>query len=193
MSTVYTATEANEKNNMKIAITGHSAGIGQALAKQYESRGHEIIGLSKRNGHNIRNIPKIANLIEPCDMFINNAQVGFAQTELLFEMAKRWQGSQKHIMVISTMMTEHSVSVLPDITEYWCQKTVLELAVSQLKNQHLGIKFTVVRPGDIATSNNKTVPPSADVNNWATSLLDILDLAEKNNLRIPTISMGALT
>ena len=74
---------------MKIAITGHSAGIGQALAKQYEARGHEIVGLSKRYGHNIKTIPKIADHIEPCDMFINNAQSGFAQTELLFEMARR--------------------------------------------------------------------------------------------------------
>ena len=41
---------------MKIAITGHSAGIGQALAKQYEARGHEIVGLSKRYGHNIKKI-----------------------------------------------------------------------------------------------------------------------------------------
>lgn len=42
---------------MKIAITGHTAGIGQALAKAYE--GHEIIGLSKRDGNNIRNVAKI--------------------------------------------------------------------------------------------------------------------------------------
>ena len=71
---------------MKIAITGHTAGIGQALAKQYADRGHEIVGLSKREGHNIRVIPKIADLIEPCDVFINNAQAGYAQTELLFEI-----------------------------------------------------------------------------------------------------------
>ena len=32
---------------MKIAITGHTAGIGKALAEQYSNRGHEIVGLSK--------------------------------------------------------------------------------------------------------------------------------------------------
>ena len=113
MLAVYTATKTVEKTSMKIAITGHSAGIGQALTKQYEARGHEIIGLSKRHGHNIRNIPKIADQIEPCDMFVNNAQAGFAQTELLFEMARRWKDTKKHIVVISTMMTEYPVSVLP--------------------------------------------------------------------------------
>ena len=61
---------------MKIAITGHTAGIGKALTNQYVNQGHEIVGLSKREGNNIRNIPKICDQIEPCDMFINNAQSG---------------------------------------------------------------------------------------------------------------------
>ena len=58
---------------MKIAITGHSAGIGQALAKIYTEQGHDIVGLSRRTGYNIRSIPKVATMIEPCDVFINNA------------------------------------------------------------------------------------------------------------------------
>ena len=49
---------------MKIAITGHSAGIGQALSKVYESKGHEVVGLSRRNGNNIRALPKILNPME---------------------------------------------------------------------------------------------------------------------------------
>ena len=44
---------------MKIAITGHSAGIGQALAMLYVKQGHEVVGLSRRNGYNIRSIPKV--------------------------------------------------------------------------------------------------------------------------------------
>jgi short-subunit dehydrogenase len=73
---------------MKIAITGHTAGIGQALAEIYSSNGHEIVGLSRRNGYNIRSTSKVVSMIEPCDIFINNAQVGFAQTELLFAVYK---------------------------------------------------------------------------------------------------------
>jgi len=189
VSAVYTATKTIEKNTMKIAITGHSAGIGKALAEQYQQRGHEIVGLSRRDGHNIRNIPKIADHIESCDMFINNAQAGFAQTELLFEMARRWNNTGKHILVISTAMTEFPVSVLPGMTEYWCQKTILETAVSQLRHRQPGIKFTIVRPGDIATSPDKTVPPSADVNNWAETLVKIFELTDPN-LDIPEISLG---
>jgi len=175
---------------MKIAITGHTAGIGQALAEMYKH--HEIIGLSKREGNNIRSIPKIADQIEPCDMFINNAQAGYAQTELLFEMAQRWVGTRKHIIVISTMMTQDPVSVLPGLgmDHYRVQKIALEEAVRQIRNRHIGIRLTIVRPGNIATSLEKTVPPAADVNNWANVLVSVLTMAEANNLIIPDISLG---
>ena len=175
---------------MKIAITGHTAGIGKALAQAYHK--HEIIGLSKRDGNNIRNIPKIADLIEPADVFINNAQAGYAQTELLFEMCKRWSGSvDKHIVVISTMMTQWPVSTIPELAEYRIQKISLEQAVQQLRYIHWNPRITIVRPGDIATSPEKTMPPSADVDVWARSLVQILELADANGLDIPEISLGA--
>lgn len=177
---------------MKIAITGHTAGIGQALARLYTNQGHDIVGLSKREGWNIRNVLKICDQIEPCDVFVNNAQAGYAQTELLFEMAQRWQGTRKHIVVISTMMTQSPVSVLPglDMDQYRVQKVALEEAVQQIRNRQLGIKLTIVRPGNIATSPDKTIPPAANVDVWAATLHEIFDLAAKNNLRIPEISLG---
>lgn len=177
---------------MKIAITGHTAGIGEALATIYGQAGHEIVGLSKRDGNNIRNLPKICDQIEPCDVFINNAQAGFAQTELLFEMAQRWTGSKKHIIVISTMMTQQPVSSIPglDMDQYRIQKLSLEQAVHQLRSRGLGIQFTIVRPGNIATSADKTVPPAADTAVWAQTLVNVLNLATDNNLVIPDISLG---
>ena len=179
---------------MKIAITGHTAGIGQALSNEYIRLGHEIVGLSKRDGNNIRNIPKICDQIEPCNIFINNAQAGYAQTELLFEMAARWQGTGKHIIVISTMMTQDPISVLSglDMDQYRVQKVALEHAVHQLRHRQLGVKIIIVRPGNIATSSDKTVPPAADVDNWARTLLNILDMAQSNNLSLPDISLGPL-
>ena len=179
---------------MKIAITGHTAGIGQALANEYTLAGNDVVGLSQREGNNIRNIPKICDQIEPCDVFVNNAQAGYAQTELLFEMAQRWQGTKKHIMVISTMMTQDPVSSIPGLgmDHYRLQKIALEEAVRQIRHRRLGINITIVRPGNIATSPDKTVPPAADVNNWAKTLLGLLDMAKNNNLSIPDISLGPI-
>jgi nucleoside-diphosphate-sugar epimerase len=76
--------------------------------------------------------------------------------------------------------------------QYRIQKVALEQAVHQLKNRQLEIRFTIVRPGNIATSPDKTVPPAADVNNWARTLLDLFDMSEKNNLMIPDISLGPI-
>jgi len=177
---------------MKIAITGHTAGIGQALAQQYQLLGHEIVGLSRREGNNIRNIPKICDQIESCDVFVNNAQAGYSQTELLFEMVKRWQQTKKHIVNISTQMTQEPVSSLPglEMDQYRIQKIALEESVKQLRNRRLGVRLTIVRPGNIATSADKTVPPAADVNNWARTLIGIFELANANDLRIQDISLG---
>jgi nucleoside-diphosphate-sugar epimerase len=177
---------------LKIAITGHTAVIGQALANEYRLDGHEIVGLSQREGNNIRNTPKICDQIESCDVFVNNAQAGYAQTELLFEMASRWTGTNKHIVVISTMMTQDPVSVLSglDMDQYRVQKVALEEAVHQIRHRRLGIKITIVRPGYIATQPEQTVPPAADVNNWARTLLDLFDMAKNNDLTIPDISLG---
>ena len=176
---------------MKIAITGHTAGIGRSLANSYHLRGHEILGLSKRNGDNIRNIIKISQKIEPCDMWINNAQDGFAQTELLFEMARRWQGTRKHIMVISTMMTQQPVSPLPglEMDLYRVQKIALEESVRQIRNRKIKINITLIRPGNVATSADKTVPPAADVDHWAEVLVKLFETAGPD-LVIPEISLA---
>ena len=95
---------------MKIAITGHTHGIGEAFTKQLTARNHEIIGISRRDGENIRRIQHTTTLIEPTELFINNAQSYYAQTELLYEVWKRWQNQKKWIWNISTIMTEEPIN-----------------------------------------------------------------------------------
>jgi nucleoside-diphosphate-sugar epimerase len=176
----------------KIAITGHSAGIGQALAKIYESQGHEVVGLSRRNGYNIRSIPKIVEKIRDCDIFINNAQIGFVQTELLFAIYKEWQDVEnKKIINISTMMTLEPVSCLPGIEmiEYHNQKLALEEAHRQLLHLHSWPKLCLVKPGAVATQLGQTSPrPFADVNAWAERLVSILDSGP--DLEVGEIALG---
>lgn len=160
---------------MKIAITGGTAGIGQALGDIYETQGHEVLRLSRRTGHNIRVIPKVAAVIEPCDMFINNAQVGYAQTELLFDVAKRWKGSRKTIINISTAMTQYPLSSLPgvEMMEYRLQKVALEEAVKQLRHAQYGIRLIIVRPGVVKTQPDQQDGMDPDI--WAREMIDIID------------------
>lgn len=162
-----------------IAITGHSAGIGLALARIYKKKGHDIIGLSRRNGYNIKSIPKVVNQVKDADIFINNAQAGFAQTELLFALYKEWQGKENKLIInISTMMTAEPLSPIPglDMTEYYVQKVALEEAIKQLRYYRNWPKLCLVKPGAIATQPGQTSPrPYADVNAWAEKLVDLLD------------------
>ena len=160
---------------MKIAITGHSAGIGQALAKIFEAQGHKIIGLSRRNGYNIRSLPKVASMIEPCDMFINNAQVGFAQTELFWEVWNRWKGQEKTIINISTQMTNNSIAPKEEWDQYIIQKKALELAHMQCQERSSLPKLILITPGSIATQPGQHLPEYQDVNEYARETVEYIN------------------
>jgi nucleoside-diphosphate-sugar epimerase len=160
---------------MKIAITGGTAGIGQALAKIYQEQGHEVIVLSRRNGYNIRSLPKVAGMIEPCDMFINNAQVGFAQTELMWEVWNRWQDQKKYIVNISTQMTESMVAPKTEWDQYLIQKKALELAHDQCRQRSDWPQMVLIRPGMVATQPGQCPPQYEDVDLWAKDMIKFVE------------------
>jgi len=146
---------------MRIAITGHKRGIGKAFANQLTSMGHTIVGISRSDGENIRRTAHTASIIEPCDMFINNAISFYAQTELLFEVWHRWQDSEHvhHIWNISTKVCGwEDDRLIPGLSmresmQYRNQKMSLELAHTQLKSQPSKIKMELIRPGAVKTQS----------------------------------------
>jgi len=142
---------------MKIAITGHKRGIGQQFAEQLRDKGHEIVGISRSDGENIRRTVHTASLIEPCDMFINNAISFYAQTELLFEVWHRWRDTDKIIWNISTKVCEQDSDeqidglTMRESMQYRNTKMSLELAHSQLLQQTSNVKMELIRPGCVKT------------------------------------------
>ena len=146
---------------MKIAITGHKKGIGREFARQLKDKGHTIVGISRSDGENIRRTAHTASLIEPCDMFINNAISFYAQTELLFEVWHRWHTSEqvRHIWNISTMVCGwRDDRQIPGLSmresmQYRNQKMSLELAHSQLNSQTSKINMVLIRPGSVNTQS----------------------------------------
>lgn len=142
---------------MKIAITGHRKGIGQQFAEQLRDKGHEIVGISRSDGENIRRTVHTASLIEPCDMFINNAISFYAQTELLFEVWHRWRDTDKIIWNISTKVCEQNRDeqidglTMRESMQYRNTKMSLELAHSQLLQQPSNVKMELIRPGCVKT------------------------------------------
>ena len=180
---------------MKIAITGHTAGIGRAFTKLLESRGHEIVGLSRRDGENIRRIEHTANLIESCDMFINNAQAQYAQTELLYAVWQRWQGIEgRYIWNISTQMIELPINSTPDgqedltMSAYRNQKIALEEATKQLRFKNVWPVVSIIRPGGVATQEKFDNTNKTNVDIWVNSIINIFALNE--NINVSEISVG---
>lgn len=177
---------------MKIAITGHTAGIGKELTKQLEEKGHTVIGISRREKNNIRRIEHTASLVEDADLFINNAQSNYAQTELLYELWKRWHGKKKYIWNISTAMTEHPTNTTPDnqddivMNMYRNQKLSLEEASKQLRSKCPWPMISIIRPGGVATQGKD--PNKYEVDKWVKALLDCF--TSDSNINISEISIS---
>ncbi len=168
---------------MKIAITGHKRGIGKEFADQLQSRGHEIVGISRSDGENIRRVVHTASLIEPCDMFINNAISMYAQTELLFEVWHRWSEIKEahHIWNISTKVCEWdqdkhiSGLTMRESMEYRNQKMALELAHVQLHSQASNITMELIRPGSVNTQSFSE-PNSISAEQYVRQVLEQQDI-----------------
>mgnify|MGYP001169423071 CR=1 FL=1 len=91
---------------MKIAITGHSKGIGQACYDILE-KDHDVLGFSRSNGYDIsktRLIDDIVNQSIDCDVFINNAYSSIAQVDILNRLWHYWRRDKsKTIVNISSL------------------------------------------------------------------------------------------
>jgi len=159
---------------MKIAITGGTTGIGKALLEHYIKKGHTVMDYSKRNGWDIIHHERIAERVAQCDWFFNNAQQGYAQTELLFGVYEYWKDKPgKKIINISSMMAGMTVSCLPgyDMLKYHHQKRTLESAVEVLRNKMTWPQLVTVRPGKVDTQGEG----GADVTAWVSKLVRILE------------------
>jgi len=169
---------------MKIAITGHTEGIGNCFSELLTNEGHEIIGLSRRTGGNIRSLQKVVGPIVECDWFINNAQVGFAQTELLYKVWHQWHDTNKIIWNISSIMATQEGSPF-NMEEYKLQKQTLDQAHHNLK-QRSKCRFVLIRPGKVNTQGEGGAP----VDVWCRAVIDTWNRCEKDNLNLQEISIG---
>jgi hypothetical protein len=170
---------------MKVAITGHSEGIGKCFAEILTEQGHEIVGLSRRTGHNIRSLQKVVGPIVECDWFINNAQVGFAQTELLYKVWHHWHDKPKTIWLIGSIMSTNYKTDF-EMQEYKLQKQTLDQAYYNLKNTRSKCRLALIRPGKVDTQGEG----GADVRAWCNVVLNTWNLCEKSNLNLQEISIG---
>lgn len=133
---------------MKIAITGHTRGLGAELVGRFEERGHQVIGFSRSNGFDISKPADRISIVEKvseCDVFINNAYWGFAQVELLNNMFVTWnKRSNKYIINIGSVSSYHQKT---RHHPYAVHKIALDEQCRQLQPLSRWPVITNIRPG----------------------------------------------
>lgn len=181
---------------MRIAITGHSKGLGAEFKSHYESLGHTVLGFSRRNGYDLRNWSKLQSMLEQindCDMLISCAKPDFVQTTLLYEIYKLWQGQDKTIVNISSALTyiptnPPSLFDDPMMDLYRTSKLSLNEACSQLSFKSELPRIMLVKPGHLYSA----VPSDSDavrLTLWVNTLTSLIELADKNSFSIKEITL----
>jgi hypothetical protein len=109
---------------MKVAITGHTSGIGKTLFDFLSISGYECKGFSRSNGYDISNPnlrSAIISLSNDCDIFINNAYKNFDNSQflLLKERYNNWISQEKIILNVSSRITDFPEPESDTLRKYW--------------------------------------------------------------------------
>lgn len=139
---------------MKIAVTGHTYGLGKGFFDFYLARNHDVYGYSRKTGVDLRDwgqMQAMLDQVESADLFINNAKPDFVQTVILYELVKRWQDTNKQIINIGSAIINRSLDDNIDlsINMYKTQKHALQNAFSQLFLKFKNLDLVLVHPGHL--------------------------------------------
>jgi short-subunit dehydrogenase len=140
----------------KIAITGHSKGIGAALFELL-SKDHEVMGFSRTTGHDLADRGSYAKAwaeIRLADIVINNAyttQNRYLQTELLNDFVDAHQQDESKLIVNLLSMGPHVSKPIPSFNRYASSKVLLSDTVNRLKSSGHRCGIICVAPGWVET------------------------------------------
>ena len=173
---------------MKIAITGHTQGIGQALYQGWTKQGHDVGGFSRSNGYDIstdRGIDQIVSESIDCDVFVNNAFDGppqedwanFAQTQIYMAVYDAWKAAGKtgHIINIGSTGSKSIVAPEPRFETYRISKAALEHASCQgtqaFKQNIVAFKTTLITLDRLDSELSRSRP------NWTGNGVNLNDIS----------------
>jgi len=170
---------------MKIAITGHTRGIGKSIYDYFLEKNNHVVGFSRSNGYDISNKDnrmEICNLSEDFDIFVNNAYNNFdnSQELMLTDRLALWQDTEKIIINVSSRWTtgDHT----------YCHH---KMSMDNVCNKHLFSKVNLInlKPG---LTDTPRVTTENGVKLKTKSVVDIIDfiLSNKNEFKIHSITFG---
>ena len=180
---------------MKIAITGHTKGLGRELKQAYEQQGHTVIGFSRSNGYDLRNwshMKKMLEQVSDCDMFINVAKPDFVQTTILYELWKCWKTQPRTIVNIGSGIATMPVCPTnlfddPNMDIYRTAKMSLNEASRQLSCKNLYPKIVMINP--LHLYNNPIQESEQQrLTTWVNTLIDIMTQIDNNKFLLKEIT-----
>jgi NADP-dependent 3-hydroxy acid dehydrogenase YdfG len=151
-----------EALGVKVAITGHTSGIGLALADAFRARGDEVVGLSRSTGYDMaKDRARVVEAASRCDLFVNNRHQynDDTQLQLLFGVAEAWKGQDKTIINLGSRAGECYIQGRLD--PYSVYKRALDAASQQFFNrQDQRPRVVNIRPGWVDTDSVKATEVS---------------------------------
>lgn len=135
---------------MKIAITGHTKGLGKSFYDICESKGHQVAGFSRSNGYDLRDyscVTKMLNEIQGFDMFISNAKPDYSQAQILYRLVRSWEFGTI-VNIGSAILNKMPLWEDTFLLEYATQKHALQHAVNVLSNV-TSCKLILINPAHL--------------------------------------------
>ena len=138
--------QGNKKN--KIAIVGHTRGIGKAIADLYRKKKYTVVGLSSSNGYDLHcSQVEIMEQLDDCQLIVLNAYVGRGQMNLLKRIYGKFVFEDKKVVVITstsgTSIGEDEEFLDPEYVEYCKNKKTLIEYIEQLQQELLNKPLSV--------------------------------------------------
>ncbi len=167
---------------MKIAITGHTSGIGKEIYDKFkEVSCREIIGMSRSNGYDIEhNFDKIVEEATGAEMFINNAYRGSQQLKLFHALKNKVD-----MMVVMGSVSRFYPNLI--LTDYVNDKQNLAEACRLESINPNGIPILHLDLGFIEGTQVNNNDPTAFVSDYNITKQDIVDTiifwAQKPSIR----------
>lgn len=176
---------------MKVGITGHTEGIGKAIAEACEAADYEVVGFSRATGYHLfKDMELVVEAAEDCDVFVNNRYHYFdtGQVELLYKMYEKWLGVDKRIINIGSRAGTYTCRGVID--RYAVHKHALDAACDQLNGMRdMRPRVTNLKPGyvDTASVKHRIDQPKLEPEVIAEAVMWVLN--QPPMVHIPTISM----
>lgn len=157
---------------MRIAITGTTSGLGQALAMTLSE--HDVIELNRPEFDLSKDLTRLVN--DDWDIFVNNAYHGWAQVDLLYAL---FEANKHRSCMIINIGSVSGDKLYDTVFPYSVHKKALELACLQLQQVDSRCRVVCVKLGRMQTPMvAHRSGPKMDTSLVATAIADLIRYAQ---------------